>query len=151
MLRGVATVSIYADDLDAARNWYAACLGIAAYFERPGYCEFRIGDYQHELGIIDRRYAPRGDADSPGGADIYWHVDDLAAAIDHALSRGATEHLPVIDRGSCFITASLVDPFCNILGLMRNPHYLEVLEAGGRAQPAAHCAPLDRASEVDRG
>ncbi len=25
-------------------------------------------------------------------------------------------------------TASVVDPFGNILGLMRNPHYLEVLE-----------------------
>jgi hypothetical protein len=24
----------------------------------PGYVEFRTGDYQHELGIIDRRFAP---------------------------------------------------------------------------------------------
>jgi len=33
-------------------------LGIEPYFTRPGYAEFGIGDYQHELGIIDRRYAP---------------------------------------------------------------------------------------------
>jgi hypothetical protein len=31
-----------------------------------------------------------------------------------------------------FITASVVDPFGNILGIMYNPHYLEVL-AGGTA------------------
>jgi hypothetical protein len=45
----------------------------------PGYVEFRIGDYQHELGIIDRRFAPPGLAAGPGGALVYWHVDDVAA------------------------------------------------------------------------
>jgi len=29
-----------------------------------------------------------------------------------------------------FVTASVVDPFGNVLGLMRSPHYLEVLAAG---------------------
>jgi catechol 2,3-dioxygenase-like lactoylglutathione lyase family enzyme len=64
VLRGLALVNIYADDLDAARRWYAELLGIDAYFDRPGYTEFRAGDYQHELGSIDRRYAPQGDADA---------------------------------------------------------------------------------------
>ncbi len=64
MLRGLATVSFYADDLAAAKAWYTELLGIEPYFERPGppeppaYYEFRLGDYQHELGIIDSRYAP---------------------------------------------------------------------------------------------
>ena len=31
------------------------------------------------------------------------------------------------DRGHGFVTASVVDPFGNILGFMNNPHYLEVL------------------------
>jgi catechol 2,3-dioxygenase-like lactoylglutathione lyase family enzyme len=64
VLRGLALVNIYADDLDAARRWYAELFGIDAYFDRPGYTEFRAGDYQHELGSIDRRYAPQGDADA---------------------------------------------------------------------------------------
>jgi len=68
VLRGLALLNIYADDLDAARRWYAELLGFDAYFDRPGYTEFRIGDYQQELGIIDRRYAPQGDADA-GGRD----------------------------------------------------------------------------------
>jgi hypothetical protein len=53
---------------------------VKPYFERPGYVEFRLGDYQHELGIIDSKYAP-----------------------------------------------TVVDPFGNILGIMYNPHYLEIL------------------------
>lgn len=59
MLRGFATINFWADDLEAAKAWYTELLGIAPYFERPGYAEFRIGDYQHELGIVDRRYARR--------------------------------------------------------------------------------------------
>jgi hypothetical protein len=42
-----------------ARSWYAQFLGIEPYFVRPedgppAYVEFRVGDYQDELGIIDR-------------------------------------------------------------------------------------------------
>jgi catechol-2,3-dioxygenase len=44
------------DDLEAAKRWYAQLLGIEPYFQRPGYYEFRIGDYQHELGLIDSKY-----------------------------------------------------------------------------------------------
>lgn len=43
---------------------------------------------------------------------------------------GTTEYEPVTARGdSGFTTASVVDPFGNILGVMHIPHYLEVIEA----------------------
>ncbi len=35
--------------------------------------------------------------------------------------------MPYTERGIGFITASVVDPFGDILGIMYNPHYLEVL------------------------
>ncbi|SMH48978.1 hypothetical protein SAMN06295885_3167 [Rathayibacter oskolensis] len=133
-LRGMATVSFWADDLDAARAWYTELLGVEPYFVRPpapapaGYIEFRIGDHQHELGIIDRRYAPPGSASGPGGAVLYWHVDDLAAVYDTVIAMGAVEYQPPTDREDGFVTAAVVDPFGNVLGLMHNPHYLEVLE-----------------------
>lgn len=135
ILRGLATVSFWADDVIAARKWYSELLGIAPYFERPdaqnpAYIEFRVGDYLDELGIIDRRYAPEGTSSGatvPGGAVIYWHVDDVAATVEKLKAMGATEHEPVTPREAGFVTASVVDPFGNILGLMYNPHYLEVL------------------------
>jgi catechol 2,3-dioxygenase-like lactoylglutathione lyase family enzyme len=46
----VSTVSFFAADHAAARKWYTQFLGAEPYFERPGYVEFRLGDYQHELG-----------------------------------------------------------------------------------------------------
>jgi predicted enzyme related to lactoylglutathione lyase len=134
MLRGLTTVSFWADDVAAARQWYSALLGIDPYFERPdsehpSYVEFRLGDYQHELGIIDRSYAPKGAAAGPGGAVIFWHVDDVTATLEKLMAMGAKEYEPLTNREAGFITASVVDPFGNILGLMYSPHYLEILGA----------------------
>ena len=133
MLRGLTTVSFYAADLEAAKRWYTELLGIEPYFIRPippdppGYVEFRIGDFQHELGLIDSRYAPNSAATGPAGAVVYWHVDDVNVTLDRLLSTGAKEHEAPTDRGEGFITASVIDPFGNILGIMYNPHYLDVL------------------------
>ncbi|MBJ8028790.1 glyoxalase [Bacillus pseudomycoides] len=128
-LRGLTTVSFWTDDLAAAKKWYAELLGIEPYFERPGYAEFRLGDYQHELGLIDSRYAPDGSVNGPAGALVYWHVDDVTATFKRLLSMGAKEYEAPTERGEGFITASVVDPFGNILGIMYNQHYLEVLDS----------------------
>lgn len=132
-LRGLTTVSFWATDLAAAKKWYTELLGIDPYFERPGYAEFRLGDYQHELGLIDSRYAPAGSAPGPGGAVVYWHVEDVTATFEKLLSMGAKEYEAPTERGGGFITASVVDPFGNILGIMYNPHYLEVLDSTRKA------------------
>jgi hypothetical protein len=64
MLRGVSTMNLGAEDLPAATRWYIEPLALEPYFiaevagRGSGYVEFRIGDYQHTLGIIDRRFAP---------------------------------------------------------------------------------------------
>ena len=99
---------------------------------RQGYVEFRIGDYQHELGLIDSRYAPEGSADSPGGVVVYWHVDDVRDNVREATYPwGQKEYEALTHRGEGFITASVVDPFGNLLGIMYNQHYLEVLGSTG--------------------
>jgi predicted enzyme related to lactoylglutathione lyase len=139
MLRGLTTVNFFADDLAAAKQWYSELLGIEAYFERsapdggPGYIEFRIGDYQHELGFLHSRFAPQGPAAGPAGVLVYWAVDDLTATWERLLSMGAKEHLPPTKHGEGFVTASVVDPFGNILGIMTNQHYMDVLATTGRA------------------
>jgi len=130
MLRGMATVNYWTADLPAARQWYTELLGVEPYFEVPGaYLEFRIGDYQHELGLINSDYVPAGTSPdpAPGGEILHWHVDDLQASLARLLSMGASEHQPVTERGHGFVTASVIDPFGNVLGIMINPHYLDVL------------------------
>ena len=133
MLRGFATINIWADDVQAASAWYARLLGIEPYFERRGpdgkvaYAEFRVGDSQDELGIIQRTWQPAAATGGPGGAVMHWHVDDLEATVARLLELGAKEYMPITERGSGFVTASVIDPFGNILGVMYNPHYVEVL------------------------
>src|SRR5690349_3822570 len=127
-LRGMATVNYWAADVPAARAWYRDLLGIEPYFQRPNaeqpdYVEFRLGDYQHELGIVNRKYAPPSAAPGAGGTVLYWHVDDLDAMLAKVKSMGATEYQPVMKWGEAgFVTASVIDPFGNVLGLMFNPH-----------------------------
>jgi predicted enzyme related to lactoylglutathione lyase len=133
MLRGLTTVSYFADDVAAAAAWYADVLGMEPYFARPvdgppQYVEFRIGDYQHELGIVDSRFSLHPKAAGASGAIVYWHVDDVAASLERLLALGAARHDEPRERGAGFVTASVVDPFGNVLGIMYNRHYLEVLE-----------------------
>ena len=133
MLRGMTTAVYLADDLNAAKAWYTELLGFEPYFNRPPYIEWRLGDYQHELGIINSNYAPKGAKAGPGGAVVYWHVDDIEAALEKVKAMGVKEYEALTQRGEGFITASVVDPFGNILGLMVNPHYLEILNSFKKA------------------
>jgi len=131
MLRGLATVTFYTDDMAATKQWYTELLGIEPYFERstpdgtPGYMEYRIGDSEDELGFVNRAFAPHA-GNTPGGAVIMWHVDDIDATLDRLHAMGAVDHDPRTVREAGFITASVVDPFGNVLGVMYNPHYLEM-------------------------
>lgn len=134
MLRGLTTVTLFAEDVQAAAAWYTDLLGVEPYFARPiegppAYVEFRIGDYQHELGIVDSRFSPHGKPETPGGPVTYWHVDDVEGSFERLLSLGATVHEKPTERGPGFVTASVVDPFGNILGVMFNQHYLQILDS----------------------
>lgn len=129
MLRGIATISFWAADHEAAKAWYSELLGLEPYYDRPGYCEFRLGDHQTELGLIDASYDPDGPTAGPGGVHAFWHVDDLEGSFARLVGLGATVHQPVTPRGEGFVTASVLDPFGNILAIMTNPHYLEMLAA----------------------
>lgn len=135
MLRGLTTATYVVDDLTGATRWYTELLGVEPYFVRevggtPAYVEFRIGDFQHELGFIDARFAPPSRARSHVGATVtYWAVDDVEAAHERLISLGATSHEGVTERGPGFVTASVIDPFGNVLGVMYNQHYLDVTAA----------------------
>jgi predicted enzyme related to lactoylglutathione lyase len=59
---------------------------------------------------------------------MHWHVDDVNATLERLQALGARLHQPPIDRGAGFITASVIDPFGTVLGIMYNPHYVEVVD-----------------------
>ena len=126
-LQGLTTMVITADDVESAATWYAAALAAEPYYRQPQsgtalYIEFRLGPDEDELGIMHRGFAPAGSTGA-GASTTYWHVEDVAAAVTDLVSRGAIAHEPVTRRGAEFVTASVVDPFGNVIGLMRSPHW----------------------------
>ncbi len=69
-LLGLSTISFYADEHEKTKKWYSEILGMKPYFNVPGYSEFRLGDYQHELGIIDSKYDPKNTTELYHGYDF---------------------------------------------------------------------------------
>lgn len=127
-LRGLVTISFFADDLQEAKKWHIEFLGIELYYFFPdqknrAYMEFRIGDYEHDLGIIDKKYQPKLASGKTRGAVVFWHVDDIKDTFDKLVEMGATEYEKITEREDGFITASVIDSFGNTLGIMCNPHY----------------------------
>lgn len=130
MLRGLCTITFYAHDMTAAEAWYTTLFGFEPYFRRdhdgaPAYREWRVGDLETEFGLVSDSFRPVDDATAPGGAIAFWAVDDVAGAEERLVSLGARTHQGLTERGAGFITASVVDPFGNVLGIMHNEHYLD--------------------------
>ena len=61
---------------ESSEELVSELLGTNPYFERPnsdkpGSVEFRLGDYEHGLGIIDANHASKGATADPGAAGIF--------------------------------------------------------------------------------
>ena len=116
--QGLRTVIYHAPDLDQAKAWYSAVLGIPPYFDQPFYVGFNVGGY--ELGLDpDAASTPGGKA----GAVTYWGVVDAQAAFDRLIILGAIERSAVQEVGEGIRVATVLDPFGNIFGIIQNPHF----------------------------
>jgi predicted enzyme related to lactoylglutathione lyase len=127
MFRGICTLTLFAEDLAAAEAWYTGLLGREPYFRKElggatAYLEWRLGDRETELGLLDARYAPTGRTPA-SGIVAYWAVDDVQVAYDDLLARGATSLEGPREQGPGFVTAAVADPFGNVVGVMKNVHY----------------------------
>jgi predicted enzyme related to lactoylglutathione lyase len=112
MFQGLRTVVYGVDDIKKAKKWYSMILGIQPYFDQPFYVGFNVGGY--ELGL-----APRSTASS--GPITYWGVEDADEALTKLLAAGAHEQNPVQDVGEGIRLGSVIDPFGNSLGFIKNP------------------------------
>lgn len=129
MLKGLRTVGYTVRDLEAAKRWYAELLGKQPYFDQPFYVGFDVGGY--ELGLHP---AEGDDAPGPGGDVAYWGVDDVAAALEQIVAAGGAVRQPALDVGEGIVVGAALDPFGNVLGVIKNLHF---------APPFTHTAPAD--------
>ncbi|MGV8883601.1 MAG: VOC family protein [Rhodoglobus sp.] len=126
MFRGIANTNFVADDVPGAIDWYSALLDQPPYFVRPvtgraEYAEWRFGDDEDELAVMLSTYRPV--LPHAGGALVSLHVDDIRAAFDRLRNLGAEEFDAVTQRGEGWWSASVVDPFGNLLGIIQSPHW----------------------------
>ena len=101
-------------DVEAAKAWWTSLLGIEPYFDEPFYVGFEVAGY--ELGLLP-------DGNPADGAITYWGTDDVTAAVDAAISQGATPHAPVADVGGGIVTGSVTNPMGMVVGFIYNPHF----------------------------
>jgi predicted enzyme related to lactoylglutathione lyase len=118
VLQGLRTAIYTVSDIEKAKSWYSEVLGAQPYFDQAGYVGFNVGGY--ELGLMP---GPDVDTGTPGGALIYWGVDNARESYERLLQLGAQEHRPVADVGEGILVATVLDPFGNIFGIIENPHF----------------------------
>lgn len=111
---GLRTVIYPAPDLDAAKQWWTDLLGFGPYFDQPFYLGYEVAGY--ELGLLPT-------ADPAEGALTYWGVDDVQAAVDAAVSLGATVHVAASEVGEGIVTATVTNPQGAIVGFIHSPHF----------------------------
>ena len=114
---GLRTCSVNVPDLGAAKAWYAKAFETAPYFDEPFYVGFEVGGY--ELGLVPNEagLAPKG------SFYVYWGVDDVAASCERLLGLGAAPNDAPQDVGGDIVVATVLDPWGNVLGMIRNPHF----------------------------
>lgn len=113
-LEGLRTVIYPAPDLEEAKRWWSALLGLEPYFDQPFYVGFDVAGY--ELGLLPV-------ADRADGALVYWGVADVAGAVADAIASGCVEHSPATDVGDGIVTATVRTPSGSILGVIFNPNF----------------------------
>ncbi len=111
MLQGLRTVIYHVSDLAAATTFYTNVVGHGPYFNEPFYVGFNVGGY--ELGLLP---------DSDGVA-TYWGTNDIVAEYARLISLGARTKDAITDVGDGIKTATVIDPFGNVVGIIENPHF----------------------------
>ena len=117
MFQGLRTVIYHVSDLERAKTWYSAALGIDPYFDQPFYVGFSVGGY--ELGLDpDMSGVEQGN-----NAVAYWGVKEVEAALQRLIELGARERSGAQDVGERIRVATVEDPFGNVLGIIENPDF----------------------------
>jgi len=117
-LLGLRTVIYKVTDISAAKAWYAKAFKTEPYFDEPFYTGFNIAGY--ELGLQPDDTLPEAKGESVA---TYWGVNDIEAEFTRFTELGATAHEVPENVGGAIMTATLKDPWGNVIGLIYNPEF----------------------------
>ncbi|MBS1670533.1 MAG: VOC family protein [Bacteroidetes bacterium] len=112
MFNKLRTVVYHVSDIVKAKQWYIQLTGMQPYFDEVFYVGFDINGC--ELGLDpDMNNIEKGNHHT-----AYWSVNDIAKAVAHAESIGATIVSPIQNVGGTIEVAIVADPFDNHIGLI---------------------------------
>jgi predicted enzyme related to lactoylglutathione lyase len=105
-------------DIQRATEWYSNAFEANPYYNETYYVGFKIKGY--ELGLQPE--------DNPNFNKIesvvsYWGVEKIQATFDRLIELAATENEKPYSVGGDLMTATVKDPFGNVIGLIYNPHF----------------------------
>ena len=105
-------------NLDVAKAWFAKTFQTEAYYDQAPYVGFNIAGY--ELGLFLDAAEETSTADN---VMSYWGVGDISVAMAHFQSLDASVHEAPMKVGGDIVTASVRDPWGNVIGLIYNPEF----------------------------
>ena len=111
--QGIKTVLHPDSDLAAAKEIYAALLGVAPQTDESYYVGFDAAG-QH-LGLV-----PGGGPQGMTSPVAYWQVPDIEATLAEMTAAGATVKEPAHDVGGGRLVATVADRDGNLVGLLED-------------------------------
>ena len=111
--QGIKTVLHPVSDLAAAKEVYAALLGVPPQADESYYVGFEAAG-QH-IGLV-----PNGGPQGMTSPVAYWHVPDIEAKLAEVTAAGATVKDSPRNVGGNRLVATFTDPDGNVLGLVQD-------------------------------
>jgi predicted enzyme related to lactoylglutathione lyase len=111
--QGIKIVLHPVSDLAAAKEMYAALLGILPQADAPYYVGFDT-EGQH-IGLV-----PGGGPQGMTAPVAFWQVPDIEAKLVEVTAAGATVKEPAHEVGPGRTVATFTDPDGNVLGLVQD-------------------------------
>lgn len=115
---GLRTTIYKVSDLNKAREWYEKAFDTKAYFIEDFYVGFSIGGY--ELGLLPDS---KPTVQKTENVIAYWGVKDINESFAKLIENGAITNEKPENVGGEIWTASVKDPWGNVIGIINNPHF----------------------------
>ena len=115
---GLRTTIYKVGDIQKATEWYSKAFETSPYFNEPYYVGFNIKGY--ELGLQPEEVPTMSKSES---VVSYWGVVNIEEVYDRLIELGATENEKPYNVGEEIMTATVKDPFGNVIGLIYNPYF----------------------------
>ena len=115
---GLRTTIYKVGDLAKAKQWYTEAFGVEPYFDETFYVGFNIGGF--ELGLQADKEESTNKTEN---VLVYWGVENIHVTYEKLIQLGANENEKPYGVGGEIMTATVKDPFGNIIGIIYNPEF----------------------------